>query len=119
MQLFSFDGKETLKAQAEMSGEEITGKAEFIEYEFGDQKVVKIVLELEGNPEKIKPGKHAVHIPKKGIVAEDLNAPVVILIRVPQEIVTLMKTIRIMQVICQVLPLMIKARANWRQSHPV
>jgi Cu-Zn family superoxide dismutase len=66
MQLFSFDGKETLKAQAEMSGEGITGKAEFVEYEFGEQKVVKIVLELQGDPEKIKPGKHAVHIHEKG-----------------------------------------------------
>jgi Cu-Zn family superoxide dismutase len=66
MNLFSFDGKETAKAQAEMSGEGITGKAEFVEYEFGEQKIVKIVLELQGDPEKLKPGKHAVHIHEKG-----------------------------------------------------
>jgi superoxide dismutase, Cu-Zn family len=66
MQLFSFDGKEILKAQAEMQGETLNGKAEFVEYEFGEQKVVKITLTLEGDPEKLKPGKHAVHIHEKG-----------------------------------------------------
>ena len=66
MQLFSFEGKETLRAEAEMSGDSITGKAEFIEYEFGTQKIVKLTLTLEGNPEKLKAGKHAVHIHEKG-----------------------------------------------------
>jgi len=66
MQLFSFDGKETVKAHADMSGEGISGQADFIEYEFGEQKVVKITLELEGDPEKLKAGKHAVHIHEKG-----------------------------------------------------
>lgn len=66
MQLFSFDGKETIKAHADMTGEGISGQADFVEYEFGEQKVVKITLELEGDPEKLKPGKHAVHIHEKG-----------------------------------------------------
>lgn len=66
MQLFSFEGKETLRAHAEMSGDGITGKAEFIEYEFGNQKLVKIILELDADPEKLKAGKHAVHIHEKG-----------------------------------------------------
>lgn len=66
MNLFSFEGKETLRATAEMIGETVKGKAEFTEYQFGDQLVVKIVLELEADPEKLKPGKHAVHIHEKG-----------------------------------------------------
>lgn len=66
MNLFSFEGKETLHATAEMSGDGITGKAAFVEYEFGDQKLVKITLSLEADPEKLKPGKHAVHIHEKG-----------------------------------------------------
>ena len=48
-----------------MSGEKITGKAEFIEYRFGEQLVVKVVLELSGDPAKLPPGKHAVHIHEK------------------------------------------------------
>lgn len=66
MQLFSFDGKETVKAHADMEGDGIKGTADFTEYEFGEQKLVKIVLELEGDSEKLKPGKHAVHIHEKG-----------------------------------------------------
>ena len=66
MQLFSFDGKEILRAKAEMQGENISGTAEFVEYEFGDQKVVKITLTLEGDPTKLKADKHAVHIHEKG-----------------------------------------------------
>jgi Cu-Zn family superoxide dismutase len=65
MQLFSTDGQETKKAYAEMSGDTITGNAEFTEYQFGDQKVVKIVLTLQGNATKLVPGKHAVHIHEK------------------------------------------------------
>lgn len=65
MQLFSSEGKETKKAAAEMSGDTITGHAEFTEYQFDDQKVVKIVLHLEGDPTKLVPGKHAVHIHEK------------------------------------------------------
>ena len=42
MNLFSFEGKETLHARAEMIGETVKGKAEFTEYQFGDQLVVKI-----------------------------------------------------------------------------
>ncbi len=65
MNLFSTDGKETLHAHADMAGEGITGSAEFVEYEFGEQKLVKITLMLEGDPEKLKPGQHAVHIHEK------------------------------------------------------
>jgi Cu-Zn family superoxide dismutase len=65
MELFSIEGKEIKKATAEMQGESITGHAEFTEYQFDDQKIVKIVLTLEGDPAKLVPGKHAVHIHEK------------------------------------------------------
>lgn len=65
MELYSIEGKENKRAVAEMSGDSIAGKAEFIEYQFGDQKIVKITLHLEGDPTKIVPGKHAVHIHEK------------------------------------------------------
>ncbi|MBI2038123.1 MAG: superoxide dismutase family protein [Candidatus Magasanikbacteria bacterium] len=66
MNLFSMEGKETMMAQAEISGKEISGNAILTEYEFGTQTLVKIVLTLEGNPANIKPGLHAVHIHEKG-----------------------------------------------------
>lgn len=66
MNLFSTEGKEIMRAQAVISGKEITGNAVFIEYQFGTQTLVKIVLNMEGNPTNIKPGQHAVHIHEKG-----------------------------------------------------
>ncbi|MEK7109634.1 MAG: superoxide dismutase family protein [Patescibacteria group bacterium] len=65
MPLFSFEGKEVKKARAEMSGDTITGTALFTEYLFGEQLVVKITLDLSGDPAKLIPGKHAVHIHAK------------------------------------------------------
>ncbi len=65
MNLFSFEGKEVLKAHASLTGEGIMGSAEFIEYTFGQQVIVKITLTLEGDPLKLKPGLHAVHIHEK------------------------------------------------------
>lgn len=65
MQLFSFEGKEIKKAYAEMIGDSISGRADLTEFEFGDQKIVKIVLKLKGDPTKLTPGKHAVHIHEK------------------------------------------------------
>jgi Cu-Zn family superoxide dismutase len=65
MQLFSFEGKETKKATAEIEGDSIKGHADFTEFEFGEQKVVKIEVTLEGDPAKLVPGKHAVHIHEK------------------------------------------------------
>lgn len=68
MQLFSSEPKETMRAHAELSGStghEISGSADFTEYQFGTQTLVKVVLRLEGNPEHLKPGLHAVHIHEK------------------------------------------------------
>jgi superoxide dismutase, Cu-Zn family len=63
MQLFSTEGKIIMEAKAEMKGKGITGTATFTEFEFGTQKLVKVLLTLEGD---IKPGLHAVHIHEKG-----------------------------------------------------
>ena len=56
-----------MRAVADLTGREgkITGRADFIEYEFGDQRLVKVELELRGDTEVLKSGKHAVHIHEK------------------------------------------------------
>jgi Cu-Zn family superoxide dismutase len=61
-----FEGKEIMKTECDVEGDEIKGHAIFTEYEIGTQRVVKVGLKLEGNPEKLKPGKHAVHIHEMG-----------------------------------------------------
>lgn len=66
MNLFSFAGKEGLKARARVSGQGITGQADFIEYTFGTQVLIKITLVLDGDPGTLTPGLHAVHIHEKG-----------------------------------------------------
>lgn len=66
MNLFSTEGKEIMRAEAQISGKEISGNAVLTEYQFGTQTLVKVLLTLEGNPENIKPGLHAVHIHEKG-----------------------------------------------------
>jgi Cu-Zn family superoxide dismutase len=63
---YQIEGKENMKVTCEVSGDEIKGTAEFTEYQVDTQKIVKIILQLSGNPEKIKPGLHAVHIHEKG-----------------------------------------------------
>ena len=66
MNLYSFEGKELMRAEGDITGETITGKATFIEYEFKSQKIVKIELEMQGDPSILNPGLHAVHIHEKG-----------------------------------------------------
>ena len=67
MELLSTEGKETMRAKAEITGRDgtITGHADFIEYLFDTQTIVKIILELSGDTELLKPGLHAVHIHEK------------------------------------------------------
>jgi len=65
MELFSSEGKEIMKAEASVEGEGIKGTAQFTELRFGQQTLVKVVLELSGDPQKLKPGLHAVHIHEK------------------------------------------------------
>lgn len=66
MQFFSTKGKEVVRAKADLAGEGVTGGAEFVEYEFGTQRIVKVVVKLSGDPTKLAPGLHAVHIHEKG-----------------------------------------------------
>lgn len=54
------------KAHADVSGPDITGRADFTEYDVDGWKYVHLKLELSGKPETLKPGKHAVHIHEKG-----------------------------------------------------
>ena len=61
-------GKVIMRAKADITGREgkVTGHAEFTEIEFhGEQRVVRLILELSGDPAILKPGKHAVHIHEK------------------------------------------------------
>jgi superoxide dismutase, Cu-Zn family len=65
MDLFSIAGKEIMKAEAKVEGEGISGHAQFTELQYGQQTLVKVVLELSGAPDKLKSGLHAVHIHEK------------------------------------------------------
>lgn len=58
--------KITGKAKAEMSGPDVSGTAEFTEYDVDGWKYVHIRLSLKGKSEALKAGKHAVHIHEKG-----------------------------------------------------
>lgn len=67
MQLFSTEGKEIMRAGADITGKNnIKGQATFIEYQFGTQTLLKILVTLSGDPTFLKPGLHAVHIHEKG-----------------------------------------------------
>jgi Cu-Zn family superoxide dismutase len=70
MELFSFEPKEIKRAKAVMLGQNITGEAHFVEYQFGTQTVVKITLDISG-PDTLKPGFHAVHIHEKPACHDD------------------------------------------------
>lgn len=56
----------TARAGAKISGPDITGSAEFTEYDVDGWKYVHIRIELNGDPKTLKAGKHAVHIHEKG-----------------------------------------------------
>jgi len=61
-------GKEIMRAKADITGRDgkISGRADFIEIELhGEQRLVKVALELSGDPQVLVPGKHAVHIHEK------------------------------------------------------
>lgn len=58
--------KTTASAKAEVSGPDVKGTAIFTEYDIDGWKYVHIRLELQGKPEVLKAGKHAVHIHEKG-----------------------------------------------------
>jgi superoxide dismutase, Cu-Zn family len=58
--------KVTAKAKADMGGPNLEGRAIFTEYDVDGWKYVHIRLELKGDPDTLKSGKHAVHIHEKG-----------------------------------------------------
>lgn len=66
VQLEADNKKVTLRAEAVVNGPDINGKAIFTEYDIDGWKYVHIRLELEGDTDTLKPGKHAVHIHEKG-----------------------------------------------------
>jgi superoxide dismutase, Cu-Zn family len=56
----------TARAVAVISGPEVTGSATFTEYDVDGWMYVHIRVELQGDPQVLTPGKHAVHIHEKG-----------------------------------------------------
>lgn len=57
----------TANAVANMKGKDgkVSGSAQFTEYDVDGWKYLRIVLDLKGDTEILKPGKHAVHIHEK------------------------------------------------------
>lgn len=55
----------TKHAQAAVAGPSVEGTATFTEYDVDGYKYVHVRLELSGDPNVLKPGKHAVHIHEK------------------------------------------------------
>lgn len=58
------DKKITAKARAKLHGKG-TGTATFTEYTVDEARYVRLVLDIEGDPSVLKPGKHAVHVHEK------------------------------------------------------
>lgn len=58
--------KVTARAKAAVAGPEVSGRAEFTEYDVDGWKYVHLKLTLKGDPKTLVPGKHAVHIHEKG-----------------------------------------------------
>ncbi|HSX53603.1 MAG TPA: superoxide dismutase family protein [Patescibacteria group bacterium] len=58
--------KITARAKASVAGPDVSGVAEFTEYDVDGWKYVHIRLTIKGDPKTLKVGKHAVHIHEKG-----------------------------------------------------
>lgn len=65
---------ETEKAHADISGNAISGTADFTEYEKGAQKLVVVSMEVKGDPGVLRPGMHGVHIHEKGMCEGDFKS---------------------------------------------
>ncbi len=65
MEIVAGDKRQTAKANAKIEGDGIAGNAEFREYLIGTQTIVEVTLKLNGDPAKLVPGKHGVHIHEK------------------------------------------------------
>jgi Cu-Zn family superoxide dismutase len=66
LDLVADNKKISSRAKATVEGPGIKGAASFTEYDIDGWKYVHIHLELDGKPDVLKPGKHAVHIHEKG-----------------------------------------------------
>lgn len=66
LELQTDDKQITAQATATVNGPSVEGMAQFTEYDVDGAKYVHLHLELSGDPEVLKPGKHAVHIHEKG-----------------------------------------------------
>lgn len=64
--LVADDKEVTAHAKADMKGPDVSGTAEFTEYDVDGWKYVHIKLSLKGAPKTLTAGKHAVHIHEKG-----------------------------------------------------
>jgi Cu-Zn family superoxide dismutase len=58
--------KELMWAKAEIKGEGITGEATFVETENAAGRKVEITVVLKGDPAKLEPGLHGVHLHENG-----------------------------------------------------
>lgn len=56
----------SMKATADVAGPGLKGTATFTEYDVDGWKYVHLNLQVKGDTETVKPGKHAVHIHEKG-----------------------------------------------------
>lgn len=65
--------KEVMKARAEIGGQ-VTGFAEFTEYQKGTQNYVKIVVNVKSDTASISPGQHGCHIHEKGVCEGDFKS---------------------------------------------
>src|SRR3990167_2930279 len=59
--------KEIMRARADISGDGVNGQADFLEVERGTQTIVKVTLQIKGDPIVLTPGLHGCHIHEKGI----------------------------------------------------
>ena len=64
--LLADDKKITASAQAILAGPNIDGTVAFTEYDVDGWKYVRVVVDVQGDPAVLTPGKHAMHIHEKG-----------------------------------------------------
>lgn len=55
-------GVEVARAKATFAGEGITGQATLIEYQQATGRVVRVIIDLKGDPAALAPGRHGVHL---------------------------------------------------------